>query len=263
MDEIGEPHDYETLKRATDTHRVVLFDIVMQYRAIFADDTSQADSLAMAQDASGSADGGLLLYSWAQYRTSLYLQCLENALPNVKEAASLASLLEHCMYCGMSLGRVGLDFRPLLSSIFESTIIQRFSDTIDHANGTFQAALSSHKWIALPKTGTGSASDSSRSSQSLTPPFALLEHPPLALFTNSVLQAFNDLRHCAPSALRGRVSELLQVGVFIGQNYCFTYLLAYIPNTLQHDSLWFDLETESIRSCCGRTRPICRHKSTT
>jgi hypothetical protein len=37
------PYDY--IKRLTDLHRVHLFDVVMQYRAIFADDSSVGLSL--------------------------------------------------------------------------------------------------------------------------------------------------------------------------------------------------------------------------
>ncbi len=40
---------------------------------------------------------------------------------------SLASVLEHCMYCGMSLARVGLDFRGLLPPIFEAAIANVFN----------------------------------------------------------------------------------------------------------------------------------------
>ena len=40
---------------------------------------------------------------------------------------SLSSVLEHCMYCGMSLARVGLDFRGLLPPVFEACILAMFS----------------------------------------------------------------------------------------------------------------------------------------
>jgi len=39
----GSAYDY--LKRLTDLHRVHLFDVVMQYRAIFADDSSVGGSM--------------------------------------------------------------------------------------------------------------------------------------------------------------------------------------------------------------------------
>jgi hypothetical protein len=46
----------------------------------------------------------------------------------VSEGGSLASVLDHTMYAGMSLGRVGLDFRPLLAPIFEARIMAMFSE---------------------------------------------------------------------------------------------------------------------------------------
>ena len=38
LDDSGSPYDY--LKRLTDVHRLHLFDVVMQYRAIFSDHSS-------------------------------------------------------------------------------------------------------------------------------------------------------------------------------------------------------------------------------
>lgn len=43
------------------------------------------------------------------------------------------------------------------------------------------------------------------------PPYALLEHAPLAVLTNGLLAAFNELRHCAPLSLCTSVSAILQV----------------------------------------------------
>lgn len=44
------------------------------------------------------------------------------------------------------------------------------------------------------------------------PPYALLEHAPLAVLTNGLLAAFNELRHCAPLSLCSSVAAILQVG---------------------------------------------------
>ena len=114
VDELDRTRAYELLKRLTDCHRMHLFDVVMQYRAIFADDTSTVE-------AAEGADGGLL-YSWATHRVGVYLREVEAALPGIVEGSSLASVLDHCMYCGMSLGRVGLDFRALLPPLFEARV---------------------------------------------------------------------------------------------------------------------------------------------
>ena len=55
-----ESNAYEYLKRLTDVHRLQLFDVVMQYRAIFADDTS-------SQEDDAASEAGAL-YSWAEHR---------------------------------------------------------------------------------------------------------------------------------------------------------------------------------------------------
>ena len=57
----------------------------------------------------------------------LYVEAIAKHLPRIREGGGLASVLEHCMYCGMSLGRVGLDFRGLLPPIFEACILELFT----------------------------------------------------------------------------------------------------------------------------------------
>ena len=48
------------------------------------------------------------------------------------------------------------------------------------------------------------------STQLLTPPHSLLDYPPLANLTNTLIQAFNDLRQCAPLALGPEISQELR-----------------------------------------------------
>lgn len=60
----------------------------------------------------------------------LYLEALRQHLPGITEGGSLASVLEHCMYCGMSLARVGLDMRGLLPPIFEACVLTLFTKVI-------------------------------------------------------------------------------------------------------------------------------------
>ena len=66
MAELDKRSVYDFLKRLTDVHRLQLFDVVMQYRAIFADDAPPADGAANGSAASGG-DGGAL-FSWAEHR---------------------------------------------------------------------------------------------------------------------------------------------------------------------------------------------------
>lgn len=58
------------------------------------------------------------------------METLRKQLPRITEGGSMASVLEHCMYCGMSLGRVGLDFRGLLVPIFEAEMLRLFANSV-------------------------------------------------------------------------------------------------------------------------------------
>jgi len=64
-----------------------LFDVVNQYRAIFADDTSGSEE---------NYDGGLL-FSWAMHQITSHLQTLKVMLPKITEGGSLSNILDQCM----------------------------------------------------------------------------------------------------------------------------------------------------------------------
>lgn len=224
IEDLEEQSAYDYLKRLTDIHRLHLFDVVMQYRAIFSDDNSIQDG--------ESQDGGLV-FSWAEHRVCLYLEALRRHLPRITEGGSLASVLEHCMYCGMSLARVGLDIRGLLPPIFEACVLNMFSKAVGTAVDTFLMVLDTHKWTSMPSMAARSRGRSSSSADPAaaassdaavpspaangahggdpsTPPYALMDHVPLAIFVNGLLSAFNELRHCAPLSLATALASILQ-----------------------------------------------------
>ncbi|KAJ9530654.1 hypothetical protein QJQ45_014816 [Haematococcus lacustris] len=273
--ELDESDSYELVKHLTDIHRLHLFDAVMQYRAIFFDTTATAstasagpglanNSLPVAtapgearQLAASLREGGLL-HSWLQQRLAAYRDALSRHLPAITEGGQLASALEHCMYCGSSLSRVGLDFQGLLQPLFESCTLGLLTQHLAAAVELFNARLESHKWVAMPtpmqSAHKGRASDRTPPASTLpapspsspptantagsgaaagglgglggpgslgvvgvvgpgatvrgvagevvgevdlSPPYSLMEHLPLAVFTNGLLTALNELRHCA------------------------------------------------------------------
>lgn len=67
-----------------------------------------------------------------------------------------------------------------------------------------------HLVLASPLRGLSTAHTPSFLSSSLpSPPHSLLDYPPLAVLTNTLIQAFNDLRQCAPLAGGPEISQEL------------------------------------------------------
>jgi hypothetical protein len=180
---------------------------------------------------SSSVKDGCVLYTWVQHRIMHYLTALQRHLPRVEEGTNLAAVLEHSMYCCSSLSRVGLDFSGMLEPLFQLCTLHLFSSKLAVAVDAFHQRLDSHKWVAMPtpmfqnraKQGDAAAAGSSadgataassdgaeRQQQQLTPPYELMEHVPLAVFTNGVLSALNELRHCALLPLQQPAGSLLQ-----------------------------------------------------
>lgn len=199
LDELDQRNAYEYLKGMISCHRTHLFDVVNQYRAIFADDTSGSEE---------NYDGGLL-FSWAMHQISLHLKTLKIMLPKITEGGSLSNILEQCMYGAMGLGWVGLDFRGLLPPLFEEAVLNLFSKNMNTAVQNFQLVLDAHRWVPLPAVGFPSSTFGEESQEDVNPPPNLMEHPPLAVFVNGVSAAMNELRPCAPLSLKRILAQEL------------------------------------------------------
>jgi hypothetical protein len=53
----------------------------------------------------------------------------------------LANILEQAMYCGLSLSRVGADFRTLLPALFEERVLDIFKQSTAEAKRQFEWSL--------------------------------------------------------------------------------------------------------------------------
>lgn len=87
LEDLDQRNPYEYLKGMINCHRMHLFDVVNQYRAIFADDTSGSEE---------NYDGGLL-FSWAMHQITSHLKTLKVMLPKITEGGSLSNILDQCM----------------------------------------------------------------------------------------------------------------------------------------------------------------------
>lgn len=87
LDDLDQKSAYDYLKGMVNCQRMHLFDVVNQYRAIFADDTSGSEE---------NYDGGLL-FSWAMHQITSHLRTLKAMLPKITEGGSLSNILDQCM----------------------------------------------------------------------------------------------------------------------------------------------------------------------
>ena len=106
---------------------------------------------------------------------------------------SFESIMGQAMYFGLSFGRVGFDFRPLLAPIFSSAVEKQFKLKLSSSSAvkTVSESLSSLSLSSLP---AAPGMMSVMTSSAVSPPLSLLEYPPLAHVTNNILTALNEIR---------------------------------------------------------------------
>jgi len=177
------------LVKLADQHRVHLFDIITQYHSIFGDELDT------------KPQGGGFLSHWVRIRIETFVHNIESMLPQVVDSALLSNVLKQCMYCGLSLSRVGADFRVLLLPIFSRHILELLQGNLDALQQHFEAALDGFDWVAASRVQARSVEDATEQVANMAP-LELLEHAPLAAATNYLLMCFNDLRQCTPYALK-------------------------------------------------------------
>ncbi|CAB3992761.1 conserved oligomeric Golgi complex subunit 8 [Paramuricea clavata] len=216
------PHDdpYHHISKTIEASRVHLFDIITQYRAIFSDD----DPSLFGDDDDSSSNSGLF-HAWIVQKISAFLSTLRDDLKRGVGNRS-DSLLGQCMYFGLSFSRVGADFRGLLAPLFQEAALSSFSFAMDAAAQSFKATMNGYQLVSVPPTLTSTilaSTPSKMHTSNETPPVVLLEHPPLATFTNAVLAALNDLRLCAPLGIAHSVTKCLQnsLGIVVAETTSF------------------------------------------
>lgn len=180
--------------------RVNLFNIITQYRATFADDDTTLET-------SDSNDCGNIFHSWINEKVNAFLMTLEADLE--RGVTSFDSILGQCMYFGLSFSRVGADFRGLLVPIFMRYILRNVTAGVVKVTEQFEICMENYTFInklSLNTFGINSRTDVT----SLSPPEILLNFQPLALYCNGILTVLNEFQHCAPIALVGDVTTLLE-----------------------------------------------------
>ncbi|KAJ6652518.1 hypothetical protein lerEdw1_011488 [Lerista edwardsae] len=203
---IPDDDPYVHITKTVEACRVHLFDIITQYRAIFADEEPLVPPLGQE-----ALNESAIFHGWVLQKVSQFLQLLEWDLQR-GAGGRLDSLLGQCMYFGLSFSRVGADFRGQLAPIFQRVALLTFEKAVEETMNKFQEEMNSYTLISAPAVLGSTIPMAVPSAQpgTLQPPMVLLDFPPLACFLNGILVAFNDLRLCCPVAITQDVATSLE-----------------------------------------------------
>jgi conserved oligomeric Golgi complex subunit 8 len=241
LDTATGPNAQARLVRLSDETRSMLFEVITQYRAAFTDEGDGGP------EAQVELPAGAILYDWTASFVSQYLVGMEEGLRDVRDGASLSTVMQQAMYCGQSLGRVGADFRPALVPLFEDALMKIVNFHLNAALRQFEMMIEDQRWAPVGSSALrlGRANPESQASvdqgrkeiglqnlengslhsnignslaengshDSFDPPENVLDSPALAVFMNGILAALNELRSCAlmsvSTSLANRVGETM------------------------------------------------------
>lgn len=259
----GIPKDdpYQHITKVMELSRVHLFDVVTQYRAVFSDDAPgpMHPSAPAGQAAREEIPTNLpaLFYSWISTRVQDFIFTLESDLER-GVGGRLDSVLAQCMYFGLSFGRVGADFRSLVCPAFERAALTSFTNHLEPASARILTEISSDDFLPSVHLGSHSALfahhvtsgdvPSSESRENVTsstqPPVALMDWNGLAVYSNSLLAGFNDVRLCLPLTLAEEVARRLRESVgAVGEG------MASLVES--HRKSWKDPQLERFGKACS------------
>lgn len=175
--------------------RVTLFNIVTQHKALFDDDYGKESHSKLH----------LVFNSWIHEKIDDFLRMVENDLLqcNSNSLQDIGSLLGQCMYFGVSFSRIGIDFRAQVAPIFLKAITKHLNMSVIKCTRQLEFDMEHftliNKDILTHKRHQRAGDVTEKSSNS--PPECLLNWTPLAVYCNGLLNIFNELRVCSPTAV--------------------------------------------------------------
>ena len=203
----------------SDYTRGMIFEIITQYKAIFHDEEEEYSEVS-GNVANADVKSSTILYDWTCSCIIEYLIRLESGLRLINDGSSLNTVLQQAMSCGHSLGRVGADFRSALAPLFNSAVMRIYTCHLNASRIQFEAMLEDHRWAPVGSSIAKNQQDdrghdhdtneTEGDTVEYNPPLAILDSPPLAVFLNGILAAFNDLRLCAPLSLGRKLGIKLE-----------------------------------------------------
>ncbi|XP_054167413.1 conserved oligomeric Golgi complex subunit 8-like [Oppia nitens] len=196
------------ITKVIETNRVNLFDIVTQYRAIFADTDPIVSQKHLYYGITTNASNrdfndSAIINSWVQFKINNFLNVLAKDINDCVNNEfghyyPIESIIEPAFYFGLSMSRIGADFRPQLMPIIIDAICKRFLRVVNEATKKFETSIQNFTLTSHFVNPT--AIDDQQSEDELNPPLSLSEFPILANYCNDILNGMNELRRTTPLA---------------------------------------------------------------
>eukprot|EP00871_Galdieria_phlegrea_P002288 jgi/Galph1/305/GphlegSOOS_G5019.1 len=220
MNDILNPETQSAFLQFSDDFKNLILEVTTQFLAVFPEKEQNTDTFS-----EGILEDFLFLW------TSFYVNITKKYLHSVYEGSSLSTVIEQVDYCGQSLGRIGIDFRPLLGQEFEEASVSLFSKYLDQfacwywkapcyvfyqALSALEIMLEGFNWY--PSSRTAVTHSEARQGQddisSASLPYSLLEFPALSVFFNGIVSALNELRHVAFVSQTEKYARLLESALY-------------------------------------------------
>ncbi|TEB38608.1 hypothetical protein FA13DRAFT_1724526 [Coprinellus micaceus] len=277
------------LKTYIDTWREGAYDIIMQFTTIFLERSSRNGSISSPTVPSPVHQDQEILRlhslvtTYASHALNAHLlPILTPALPKLS-LNLLSSLLTQLTYCSTAFGKVGLDFRSVLSILFSTAILQvvtsdlrsvstKWNMRLRKASGSGslkdptatpsrrqqqqQQVMAPSRWLVTPSAAASPPVPSTAASiggsppppqgPAHIPPQMLASYPPLAEHTNSLLGVFNNLRLLAPVGILPQLIAVIDSMLVDGGNKLLLYLQSF-SSSLSHSTAVTEDELDKRR----------------
>ncbi|KAJ3050578.1 conserved oligomeric Golgi complex component [Rhizophlyctis rosea] len=220
INDIKETDSADYLKTYVELSRIHFTEIIVQYRNIFADsvhlpltsDDTQAQQPTDPFHTPTPYTTQSILSSYVTEMIQKFLDVLDTHLPQIDSCSTISSLLTETMYYGMSLGRVGVDFRPVLASGFEDAVerivrgridegVEAFGEWCGACGGElkglfvrFGDGVGGRGELLRTVSGLGGGGVGALTTSVVAPPLGAMEYPPFARLVNAFFGAWNELR---------------------------------------------------------------------
>ena len=134
---------YSYLSKLIDFTRDHLYEVITQYRVIFADSSSTLSS----EETGDTQNDATVLSSWVIHQVGQFLEELRRHLPRIQEGSSIRNLMD----LSISISRVGVDVSGHLPPIFEEHVLHMFSQVLSSGRKLFEESIQSEPLTSTAK----------------------------------------------------------------------------------------------------------------